>query len=114
MFEFFNDVGNYEYRCVDRNEFDWGFISTARCSDGSHPYETAVSSDEYEDSDGDDSRMIIVEAYDTKDEAKEGHAKWVDTMTNNPPEKLVDCENAGVASLAGAFGEIFETRKSNG
>ena len=109
MFEFMLDAGNYEDRMVDRSEYEWGFISTARCSDGSHPYETAVSSSEYakvsdpDETDG----MTIVEAYDSPEAAQEGHDRWVKTMTKHPPEGLTDCCNAGIAEFGTALGMEF-------
>ncbi len=109
-------MGNYEDRCVDRSDFDWGYISTARVSDGSHPYETAVCSNEYvRVSDPDDAtQMTIVEAYDDAAAAQEGHDRWVKTMTECPPDGLTDCCNAGVAEIGTALGCDFnEVRISN-
>lgn len=109
MFEFLLDMDNYEDRAVDRSEFDWGYISTARVSDGSQPFETAVCSSEYvkaadlEDTNG----MTIVEAYDKESDAQSGHDRWVKTMTESPPDSLVDCCNAGIAELGAAFGCDF-------
>ena len=110
MFDFLLDAGNYADRMVDRNEYDWGFISTARCSDGSQPFETAVQHDKYADEDGETDNMIIVESYDNTEEAQAGHDKWVEIMTNKPPSKLMDCQNAGIGKLCGAFGDIIQTR----
>src|SRR4051794_13089256 len=98
MFEFLLDAGNYESRKVGRNDFDWGFVSTAYCSDGEMPYETAVEHVAYNDG-----QMVIVENYETAEEAAEGHDRWVKTMTaDDLPEKLVDCCNAGIAQLCKA------------
>ena len=101
MFEFINDLNNYEARCIARDDFDWGFISTASVSDGRHPHETAIRSNEYAPPDDLDERnkIIIVEAYDSVADAKAGHAKWIDIMNNNPPQELVDCCNAGIGEL---------------
>lgn len=72
------------------------FISTARVSDGSKPYETAIRSVLY-DMDG---SMCIVEAYNTKEDAKAGHEKWLEIMTNGPwPDELVDCQNARISQM---------------
>jgi hypothetical protein len=104
MFEFLQDMGNYSSRKVGRDDFEWGFISTAVVSDGDQPYETAVCSDLYQDDDGNTEEMIIVEAYNDHDSAKEGHAKWVAAMTGeNPPAVLVDCLNSGICQLIGAM-----------
>ena len=102
MFEFLKDVDNYESRCVERSEFDWGYISTAKVNDGRKPYETAIKHTRYHDN-----KITIVEAYDTVEEAKAGHERWVSTMTADQlPESLTDCENACIAHTFG-LGEIY-------
>lgn len=100
MFGFLNDYGNYEARKVGRDNFDWGFVSSCRVSDGAKPYETAVKHSRYR-SDG----MVIVEAYETKEEALAGHKKWVKKMTGKKlPAKLVDCNNSELGQLIEALG----------
>lgn len=95
MFSFLNDVGNYADRRVARDDFDWGFISTARVSDGRKPYETAVEHPEYNDG-----KMVIVDCYDTKADAAAGHAKWKKRMTaKRLPASLTDVANAEVAQM---------------
>ena len=107
MFNFSRMVGNYAERAVARNEFDWGFISTCSVTDGDKPYETAVKHTAYHTTD-----MTIVESYDTKQEAKEGHDKWLKIMTSDKlPDTLVDCYNAGVAQLAKAIGSDLTVTK---
>lgn len=97
MFGFFNDIGNYDDRKVGRDYFDWGFISTAKVSDGQKDYETAVEHPEYNDG-----SMVIVDSYDTKEEAEAGHKKWVATMTSdNLPEELVDIANSDIQQMIG-------------
>lgn len=108
MFNFFEDMGNYSDRKVGRDNFDWGFVSTAKVSDGRKPYETAVEHKEYNDGD-----MVIVDCYDTKEEAEKGHAKWVANMTDKTlPEKLVDCANAEIAQLCNQFSPMIFPRKA--
>jgi hypothetical protein len=100
MFNFFMDMGNYEDRKVARFDADWGMVSTARVSDGRQPYETAVCHKQYNDD-----KIVIVEAYDSVDEAKKGHERWVKTMTSKRlPKELVDCCNAEVGQFAEALG----------
>ncbi len=90
-------VGTYEERKVQLDEFDWGMVSTARVTDGTLPYETAVEHRDYADKDGQYRHMVIVENYATKEEALIGHSKWVALMTSDPlPEKLADCNNSGL------------------
>jgi len=105
MFNFINDMGNYEDRCVGRNDYPWGMVSTARVSDGKRPYETAVAHTDY----CDEGLMVIEEAYDTKPDAVAGHARWVKKMTAKKlPNKLVDCSNSGVQSMLDAFSDKDE------
>ena len=111
MFEFIMDMGTYSTRKVGRDNFDWGFVSTAQVSDGSKPYETAVCHDRYRD----DGNMVIVENYDNKEEALKGHKKWVKKMTAKKlPSKLVDCNNSEIGQLCDAFGcdNEYPLRKS--
>jgi len=98
MFQFLEMIGNYDERKVGRNEFDWGYISTAFVNDGSQPYETAVKCNLYQDPNGEIKYMCIVESYDSKDKALEGHKKWVKTMSCGlMPKTLIDTANAEIA-----------------
>ena len=109
MFEFLEDIGNYDERVVSNNEYVWGEIDTCRVSDGRRPYETAVKHEDY------GARWIIVEAYDDVEEARLGHERWVRTMTKAPSEELVDCLNSGVAQVFDALGGVQRfPRKANG
>lgn len=100
-------MGNYDSRKVGRDDYDWGFISTCRVTDGRKPYETAVEHAEYNGG-----SMVIVECYDSKEEAEKGHAKWVKTMTaKNLPAALRDCANAEVGQLCEALGSTMEFKR---
>ena len=95
MFEFLLMAGTYDSRAVGRDEFDWGFVSTARVNDGRRPFETAVEHTAYNGG-----RMVIVESYLTEDAAAKGHVRWVATMTADElPDALVDCGNAEISQL---------------
>lgn len=100
MFQFLAMADNYESRRVGREDIDDNtFISTAEVNDGSKPYETAVEHPEYNDG-----KMVIVESYDTRAEAEEGHAKWVAAMkAEQLPEELIDCCNAEIAEFVDAL-----------
>ena len=101
MFNFLNDLSNYDDRAIDRYEEGSLIVDTCAVSDGNQPFETGIRHPEYNSG-----KWIIVEAYSTKGDAKAGHSKWVSTMTNEPlPEKLTDCKNARVAQLLDLFGE---------
>ena len=103
---FIADTGNYDERMVDRTKFDWGYISTARVSDGKQPLETAVCSNEYAKAEDlkVTSEMVVVEAYDDQEAAQEGHDRWVKIMTENLPKELIDCNNSAICQLGEAFG----------
>jgi hypothetical protein len=105
-------IGNYEERCVGRwdNEEGDKMVSTAYVSDGAKNYETAFEHPDYNNG-----NMIIVESYDTKDEASDGHARWVEIMTNGPlPDSLIDCSNSAIGQFAEDMGcdPVFERQKS--
>lgn len=96
ILDFLSMTYNHDERMVDRYESDNFIIDTCLVTDGAHDYETAVRSPLYNNG-----KWIAVEAYDTKDEAQKGHDNWVDTMTNNPPDKLVECLNSEVSQWVG-------------
>ena len=113
MFDFFSMMGNYEDRKVDRFENEDMSIDTCSVTDGDHPYETAVKHFQYHNND-----WVVVQSYDTKEEAQKGHDKWIEIMTSdNLPEYLRDCGNAGISQLMDLFcGEesmIFPRRNNN-
>lgn len=101
LFDFLDMMGNYDDRAVDRSEIQDCVIDTCRVSDGAHPFETGVASKYYHSG-----SWVIVEAYDTEEDAQSGHDRWVSTMSkpfDELPEKLVDCQNAGLADLMGSI-----------
>lgn len=104
-------LGNYESRKVGRWNSEDGtrMVSTCSISDGKHPFETAFQHEDYNNGE-----MIIVEAYDTKESAKNGHDKWVTIMTEGQlPDELVDCCNSEASKLAIRFGNpaVFKRTK---
>ncbi len=102
MFEFIKMMGNYEDRKVDRWDSDdeLKMISTAAVNDGSKPFETAVQHPAYNNG-----LVVIVESYDSKEDAQKGHDRWLNLMlTNKLPNALVDCGNAKIAQLIDLVG----------
>lgn len=69
------DYNNYESRKVNRTNINAYTIDTVYTSD--YGYETAIWKDDSDD-------MAIVERYADKDEAIEGHNKWVEFCKTNP------------------------------
>lgn len=101
IFDFLADMNNYEERKVANYKENDLFVDTCRVSDSSKPYETAVAHPTYNNGE-----LIIVELYDTIEEAKEGHERWVDKMLNNPPRQIVDVSTAGAAILLRAMNDL--------
>jgi hypothetical protein len=86
--ELFKMMFNYEERAVAHYESGVLAVDTCSVSDGEKEFETAVMHPSYL------SNWIIVEAYDTKEDAEKGHEKWVNIMmAEELPDKLVDCGN---------------------
>jgi hypothetical protein len=109
MFDFFNDIDNYSERKVDRFEKDDLIIDTCRVSDGKQDYETAVSHPDYHNS-----KFIVVEAYSSKEEAQEGHDKWIAIMIKEPlPDELIDCCNAQIGDFYRELGGDVIYKKEN-
>jgi hypothetical protein len=91
----FDMAFNYDERKVDRYEDETLLVDTCAVSDGAKPYETAVAHKEYKGG-----SWIVVEAYDTQEEAQAGHDRWVATMTAEElPDMLADCRNAAITAL---------------
>ena len=109
MFGMFGMIGTYEQRKVARTEIEDGFVSTARMTDTEKPFETGISHELYNEG-----YIVIVEQYDTKEEALAGHEKWVKVMEGKP-EKLIDrgdCELLRFGSAMGVEVDRVHERKS--
>lgn len=107
LFGFMGMADDYEQRKVARYDGEHLQVSTAAVNDSDKPYETAVQHDDY------DRNMIVVESYDTREAALEGHKRWVTRMTTEPlPEKLVENGESGIAQLARMGGEVAYPRKT--
>ena len=105
LFGFFSMADDYEERAVARHEDADGdlLIDTCRVTDSQHDYETAVSHPAYNDD-----KWVIVEVYDTEEQAREGHDKWIKVMTStNLPARLFDVSTATTKELAEAFGADY-------
>ena len=100
MFNFFGMMGNYEDRKVDRYEKDGLMVDTCEVTDSDQPFETAVEHPNYNEG-----MMVVVQMYDTKEEAQIGHDNWVKLMTTkNLPKALHDVSTAAIAKLCEAIG----------
>ncbi len=97
IFDFVEDIDNYEERAVKHDDIADVSIDTARVSDGVQPYETGVMSAHYNNG-----LWVIVEAYDTVPEAILGHDRWLATFSQEYaefPDQLCDCQNANISGL---------------
>ncbi len=78
MFEFLQDIGNYEERKVGKDKVGVFEVSTAYTTD--EGYETAIIDK--------NKSPYPVERYSNKEKAEEGHKKWTEKM-KKPPKELV-------------------------
>lgn len=95
-------IGNYEDRCVGRYKDDKNKIcvSTVAVTDSDKPYETAIVHPRY-----DNGKVIIVQMYSTKDQAENGHKKWIKIMTSKElPKTIRDVSTADIAKFCDAVG----------
>ena len=105
LFGFFSMANDYEQRAVARHEDADTLltIDTARVTDSRHDYETAVAHPAYNDGE-----WVIVEIYDTEEQARAEHDKWVKVMTAAKlPDRLYDVSSATIKELAEAFGADY-------
>jgi len=110
LFNFLKEAPHIE-RQVGRHIEGNLFVDTCQVSDSKQPYETAVAHPEYNKGD-----IVIVEMYDTPEQAYKGHEKWVKKMTKEKlPKHLKDVSTSGIASMGDMFGvnlnETYEREK---
>lgn len=79
-------IGNYDERKVARDEVNDYTIDTVLVTDRSWLYETAIMHEDFNDGD-----WIIVEGYDTKEDAIKGHKKWLEKCKIENIVQLTDC-----------------------
>lgn len=103
MFGFLSEMFNntYETRKVtDSYEKDGVFVDTCLVNNSSQPYETAVSHPNYNDD-----KLIIVQMYDTEEQAQKGHKKWIKKMTAKElPKAIKDVSTSDVIDFARVLG----------
>ncbi len=106
MFEFFSMAGTYEERKVDNYSKDGLEIDTCLVTDSRKDYETGIRHPDYNGG-----KWVIVELYDTTEEAKAGHSKWLDLMINSEPEQLVDVSSCELADMLKELGDSLIYKK---
>lgn len=86
MFGFLSMAHDVDARRVQQDRIDKLFVSTMRVTDSIYPYETAIEHPLYNNG-----VMIIVENYNSKKAAQNGHKKWLKKMTSKKlPAKIAD------------------------
>lgn len=93
MFDFFRMIGSYESRKVARYEKNGLLVSTCEVYDSEYPHETAVAHPDYNNG-----MAIVVESYDNKKNAEEGHLKWVEIMTSEKLPSVIE-SNGGIFGI---------------
>ena len=95
LFGFLGMFDDYEERALDHYEKGDIIVDTCLVTDSHKPYETGICHPKYNVGD-----WVIVELYDTKEEAQVGHDKWVKKMTAKKlPSKLKDVSTCCSASM---------------
>ena len=95
LFDFFSMANNYEERKVANYSKDGITVDTCAIYDSKQPYETALEHPSYNDGE-----FIVVEMYDSKEDATKGHKRWVKTMTSSGlPKMLKDVSSAEICKF---------------
>ncbi len=95
MFDFLDMQGTYKDRLVENTKINSAEVDTVMVTDSAEPYETGISHPQYNDG-----SWVIVEMYNTKKEAKEGHKRWVEVFSKDElPVKLEDVSTSNIAEL---------------
>ena len=97
MFSSLKNLGTYDQRKIKNDQSGGGVVNTASVYDSPRPYETGIKHPNYRDG-----KWIIVECYDSMEEALAGHQKWVDHLSQNP-KALTDVSECEIAQSADAL-----------
>lgn len=89
MFDFFDMMYDREDRKLANTEVDGGVVDTCRVTDSSKPFETGIAHPSYNEG-----KWVIVELYDSKEDALSGHEKWIEKIKMKPDflEDINECE----------------------
>jgi hypothetical protein len=89
-------IFNYEERKVENTRINGAIIDTCMVTDSSCPYETGICHPDYNEG-----HYIIVELYETKEQSKIGHEKWVKLFSKDPlPTYMVDVNKSIICDIA--------------
>lgn len=82
-------IGNYEERLIGNDKVNGFEVDTVRVTDTGYYAETAIRHPEL-----DDGYWIIVQEYETHEQAEKGHERWVDMLENEKINTIV-CVQTG-------------------
>jgi hypothetical protein len=92
MFSFLS-AAPYEQRKVANTKVKKAVIDTCAVNDSTQNFETGIVHPQYNNG-----SWIIVEQYDTEEQSRIGHNKWVKLMkAKNLPQELKDVSTSGIA-----------------
>lgn len=101
MFDFLNMKNDYKERKVDNFKNDKICIDTCYASD-TGAYETGIESKYYNNG-----NWVIVQEYESKEEAIKGHQEWIEKMTiDELPAVLMEVSTCKIAKLSGNNGTL--------
>lgn len=101
-------IGTYEQRKVANTVVGETVIDTCAVTDSTCGFETGIQSPLYNGG-----LWVIVEEYDSKADAKRGHARWVKKMAK-PPATLTDTSSCSIKRLLNAFGRQSTFKRKGG
>ncbi len=102
MFDFLGMESNYKDRLVENTKVGGGEVDTVMVTDSEEPYETGICHPQYNEG-----SWVIVEMYNTKEEAKEGHKRWVEVFSKDElPIKLQDVGTSAISELCAMVKDI--------
>ena len=82
--DMFDMIGNYEERLIGNDKVNGFEVDTVRVTDTGYYAETAIRHPEL-----DDGYWIIVQEYETHEQAEKGHERWVDMLENEKINTIV-------------------------
>lgn len=86
--------GGPEQVALYRNAKTGIAVSTVKVPDGIKLYKTAVQHPDYTEKECGCLSLIVVETYDTEEEAKAGHDRWATKMVSDVPSTLLMVMNS--------------------
>jgi hypothetical protein len=104
---------DHKDRLVEYTSVNGAEIDTCRVYDSKLPYETGIRHREYNDG-----HWVIVEAYNTKEDAEKGHQKWVKLLYKKLPENIVGIDQRKIGEFIKKYfnlniDKLYKRRNAN-